>query len=292
MRCSLGLILAVGCGSPISNQRFIEDELFLAALPGGPRTAAPAAVREAQVTDASLLLHAVEAAAELESLTLILHVSGEALRGQEPDERTDVLRRWGSVPTAATHGGQALLWWVSGSVIQPAGGGDLEWVLAVSEEDGGPWVDVGSGRHDPGGHGTVAWDLDAADAIAQLQREESLGPMELEYEELLDTGEPETRYAFPEAVGLPPSYRVQGEEILGWSGPLALTDDGAEWPGAATVRVQQHGGRGEGGVELGGDGLAFEACWTSEGEAVWQGGDPGIESFGRESDCPTGPLES
>lgn len=264
--------------------------MFIGVLPSEARLAPPRAVEVDIPAGADAIpADAKEAAAEWRGLVQVAISSGEALRAAEPDERTEVLRRWDSVHAASDYTGGALavpddpLWWVQGEIVQPDGG-PFEWTIAVSPREEGPYVEVAWGEDDGEGAGTIAIDLDAAAATFSLAPEVPPGTVEADY---ADDEAARTVSATWTPLGVPVSFEVVGDNVLAFTGTFAgITEDGLAWPGGVTVFHTPDGGWSE-GVVIDGDGdeIGFTSCWDGAGQVQWQAGDPGVATEGGAAAC-------
>lgn len=276
--------LVAGCGDPISNQLLYEDELFLAALPSIDRLAPPADVRIARVGTSALLASAVAQAATLETLAYVVGVTGEALRGQPPDERSDAVRAWDPVSTAIRldEDSPSVVFWVRGEVAEPAGRGDLDWTIEVAPAREGPWVVAGRGAHE-GLSGSFTWEI--ADHAALLAPgEETPDHFAIAYTDP-EPGRPRSLMVDDEDLEFGGTWDVAGEQLLTWIGPVALTPGSAGAPGAAQIlHDPELGGRGTGVVVTVDGELPFDACWDANGNDVWVSGG-GAPTAGDASRC-------
>jgi hypothetical protein len=282
------LLLAAGCGAPISNQVFLEEALFRGVLPSEARLEAPRAVELAPRGDAGVLAAAKEAAAQWQGLVEVAVASGEQLREAEPVERTDVARRWEriDVVTNRVAGGplgfpdDTARFWVEAEILQPDDG-SLEWTIAVAADEDGPYELVGEGEDDGEGAGSLTWDLALTASALGTAPPEPLGTLELTYEPPAD-GEDREVLGTHTAGALVEPYVIVGDYLLGFTGELDVT--GAPLPGGATVVHGEEGGRAE-GVVFGEPEIGFRACWDAAGTLVWQAVDGG-ETVGVEASCP------
>ena len=289
----VGLSVLTGCGDPISNQVFLEEALFLGALPSSPRFEAPHLVLVAPNGDAEVLRSAKAAAAAWDGWWAIPIAAGEQLRLAIPDERTEVKRRWEAVNVATRLNASAIgldvddvtEFWVQAEILQPDGG-DVEWTIALATSADGPWTGVGRGV-DRGGAGELSWDLTATVSALGVEPPGPLGILEADYEDLdpdvgLERSVGATLTPFP---GIVLSFSAISDGFFGFTSELAVTDDGERWPGGAAV-LHGEGGWAEGVVFRDGIELTFTSCWDASGGLVWQEGDPGIVTVGLEAGCP------
>lgn len=292
-----------GCGAPISNQVFLEEALFLGALPTEARFGAPASVLLAPNGDAAVLKSAKQAASDWDDLWGLLIAAGDQLQRATPDESTDVVRRWSGVDVATRLLGDStglpagvLTFAVSAEIVRPDDG-DVSWELGFAPTIDGPFTTAVSGTHTNdelvGPHGVLDWDVTATVTALGAQPSAPLGIVSAEYIDHDDTIDylrnvTASRTLLP---GLVESYALVGDETFGFAGQFLVSSDGADWTGGASVYHGSFGGWGHGVALVDGAPLAFDACWDANGLAVWQGGDAGIAAFGDASRCPiTDPL--
>lgn len=289
----VGLSVLTGCADPISNQVFLEEALFLGALPGAARFEAPHLVLVAPNGDAEVLRSAKVAAAAWDGWWAIPIAAGEQLRLTVPDERTEVKRRWEAVNVATRLNASSIgldvddvtEFWVQAEILQPDGG-DVEWTIALATAEDGPWTGVGRGV-DRGGAGDVTWDLSATVGALGVEPPGPLGILQADYEDL----DPDVGYARSVEATLTPfpgivlSFSAIGDGFFGFTSELAVTDDGERWPGGAAV-LHGEGGWAEGVVFRDETELTFTSCWDAAGGLVWQAGDAGIATVGLETSCP------
>jgi hypothetical protein len=279
-------LLLAGCASPISNTPFAEEAAFLAALPDARTWLAPLDVARAPVGDDPVLFAAKEAAGSWDGWVEGPVTLGEALRAREPDERTDVARRWSGVEVIANYTGAVLSapeprrLWVDGEVVRLEDG-SYRASVAVAPAADVPGVEVGVGQR-AGAGGSARWDLDALFAAYGVAV--APGPLALDVR-----GEDEFARRLDGTVGDGPGaseWTLDGSTTIGFSADLAITRDGATWPAAIEATVQaDDGGRAEGVLATGGGGTAFEACWDGAGNTTWLGGDAGIARTGEPGVC-------
>jgi hypothetical protein len=292
-----GLSVLGACADPISNQVFLDEALFLGALPSEARFGAPQQVLVAPNGDASVLRAAKVSAAGWDGWWALPIAAGDQLRVTVPDERTDVKRRWEAVNVATRLGAASLgfdvddviEFWVQAEILQPDGG-DVEWTMAVALSEDGPWTGVGSGL-DRGGAGEVSWDLSATVGALEVEPTEPPGLLTADYTDVdPDFGDQRTVDAtlapFP-GIALP--FYAASDSFFAFTANLSVTDDGAPWPGGAMVLHTAEGGRAEGVVLQTIDGdeaeRTFASCWDGSGTLLWQTGDPGISALGDASAC-------
>lgn len=290
------LVTLAGCGAPISNEPFVDEAVFLGALPSTERLHAPSAVLLAPNGDADVLRAAKTAAAEWDTWWAIAAATGDELRAVPPDERTEVARRWNGLNVAARltantfgNAGAVIDWWVTAEVVEPAEG-DPAWTIAIGTSEDGPFTAVGAGSG-ADGSGCVTWDLPGTAEALALDPPAPLGVLDATFTDLdpvLGVRRADLAY---EVDGVVLPYAVAGEELLAFTGLLAVTDDGASWPGFATATHTATGGRAQGLVLEEGVERTFTSCWDANGLLVWQGGEGGVVDAGAsEGACPIGPF--
>lgn len=285
------LIWAAGCATPISNAPFTDEAEFLAALPEEASWAAPTDVLRSPRGADGVLLATLAAGARWEGWVEGPVVLGEALRSREPDERTDVARRWRRREVNANYTGASLRTdeprrlFVEAEVVLLEDGA-FRSVIGVAPTEDGPWVEVSTATRD-GDQLEATWHLD--DLFAAHGVDERPGDLILE----LTDGPEDWRRELVATVGVGAAstdWRLRSEDLLGFSAPLQVTADGLEWPAAVDVTVVP----GQGGVATGvvftTDGtLGFTACWDAAGDPVFRGGDAGVATTGGAGACVDAP---
>jgi hypothetical protein len=272
---------------------FLDEALFLGALPSGDRFGAPEQVLVAPNGNAGILRSAKGAAAAWEGWWSVPLAAGEQLRATAPDQRTEVKRAWDAVNVASRLRGASIGidpeevtdFWVRAEIVQPDGA-DIEWEIFVAQEEDGPWTGVGSGI-DRGGAGEVTWDLSATVGALGVEPPGPLGILQADYEDRspdagFERAVSATLTPFPGYVA---SFYAAGQTFFGFTSELAVTTDGESWPGGAAV-LHAEGGWAEGVVLQEDTERAFRSCWDADGTLIWQAGDPGIAAIGVESACP------
>ena len=273
----------MGCGNPITNAQFYEDELFLAALPSPDRLAPPSEVRLARVGDSRLLAEAVEQSAHLETLMTLPALSGQALRETPTIERSETRRAWDPVETATIIEGDVVSWWVRGSVILPPGLNIATWTIEVSTTADGPWAPVGTGARDPSGTAEFTWDVFTHTQL--LAVDSSIGVIEVSVTDATDDTPREVAVEEQVQVQLPFSWHGIHEGLIIWIGDIDLVGDGVRIPGAAQVHhVEDFGGYGFGTVLRETGDVPFQSCWDAQGNLLWHLGGA-LDTFGAASDC-------
>lgn len=292
------LVLLAACGAPISNAPFLEEARFLGALPSRERLGPPANVFLAPSSDSSVLSAAKQAATEYDALVTLPILIGDRLRGVVPTQRTDIRRAWdptellldpsGSLPVAAS----SLTAWIQGSVEIPSSG-DLVLELQLARDRDGPWTQVASGTYDGERAGTLSWDLAATATALELQPTIPLAGLEVNFDDLGqdDLGDRQLDASYGHAASIAQLWVIVSDAVLGFSGLLQVTEDGALLPGGATVVHTAYGGWGVGTVLTATGELAFETCWSEVGLTVYEDGDEGVRRSGDRSACVEGALE-
>jgi hypothetical protein len=260
---------------------------MVAALPSEERVGPPSQVRLARVGNAAVLQLAVEQAATVGDLTEVMARSGDALRAAVPDTRTEVARGWSSVQAAGDLDGRRS-WWVRGEVLQPSAGEDLTWTIELASDPDGPFTPVGLGGHEPDGDGAIVWEL--GPTLEVLGLDPSLAPGTLEVAYGTDGELRATELTYVDGADTLGPWTLVGDQFLGWEGPMALLpdDDGDGEPevayGAAVVYVGDEGGWGVGELYPAGTSLAFDTCWSAQGDRLYEGGE--IDPLGDADTCP------
>lgn len=285
MRSATWLALLTGCGAPISNAAFYEDELFLSGFPSFGSLASPVQLREAPVGDSVALSLAVSAAADLDGVTAPLAASGEILRQVDPTEREALLRVWDPVVTGLEVDGTPVEWAVRAEATRPMGGTTIEWTLEGSSA-GSAWTLLGSGTWD-GVSARYTWELGEHGALLQLadplpvQISIETGPTE--------EGERMVLVEEVDPVGLGVAWHGLGEQSLSFGGSFALTEDTQTWPGALqAVHQPDLGGWAVGTLFTAEGELPVRICWNADGNDVFRS--EGLSPIGAESDCPSEPT--
>jgi hypothetical protein len=277
-----------GCANPISNEVLNADEQFLAALPSTDRVGFTGPFRGlgADEDDDPVLRHGLEIADDLDALLSLMTGVSDILRTSTPSTRTDTNRDWEARSIVAPDDATADLWWVRASIVRASAEADLLWSIEGSASADGPWVEVGSGRHDPDGIGDLFWDFEATGEVFGTDLP---GVLEVDYDESTPDREVDLTVFFTDG-SLPAQFGLFGRNAFTWTGDFTLTDDGLTWPGGAAIVVLDTGaGRSIGGIELLDGPLEFESCWASTGQTTWLEattvGDVTIPAVGEEADC-------
>jgi hypothetical protein len=275
-------LVLLGCGAPISNAVFYEDAAFLAVLPSAHELHAPVAFATAPDGSCDLLLGGVDAAAALDAAVGPAAASGDALRAEPADERSDVHRRWDPVTVAATVPDGVAVWWITAEIVRPQGGATSFTMDAATDADG-DYAPIGSGSMSSDGAVTLAWDLAVA---GELVGTDATGTLEASWTDITDA-ERQVDVQVVDGDGLPtgPAWSLVGTDGFAWSGFFTVTDDGAQLPGWTLAVQTEAGGRTRGQVWRDAEPLAFEACWDGDGKQIWLDGDAGIAADGDEAGC-------
>ncbi len=300
MRSCGVLVGLVACGSPISNAPFLEEARFLGALPSRERLGPPERVFLAPNSDNAVLDAAKRSATEYDELVTLPILVGDRLRGVVPTQRTDIRRAWDptellldlseALPPGAGQGSLAA--WVQGVVEIPASGDlQLEIELALAQE--GPWERVATGTYDGSSAGTLSWDLAASASALKLAPSVPLAQLDVTFDDLAQEEQAERQLdvAYGHTASIAQLWVIVSDSVLGFSGLLQVTEDGALLPGGATVVHTPYGGWGLGTVLTASGELAFETCWSEVGLTVYAGGDEGVRRSGSRDACPEGALE-
>lgn len=302
----LTLVVAAGCGNPISNALFIEDAEFLAAVPNfedlrvefpgevEAHAGAPAIPLPGHAAD--LRAQSAAVAANLELTLADLMTLGDFIRGDEPSTREDDLRSWG--PASLENGSRALLL----VDIVRSGVGQYDWGFMLGESSAGPWVPFYEGTHYSGatvaeGDGSLEADIGLLAGALDQQRE---GVVQVEYDlregitiqlMLLD---------YRETAGEAPIDAFYRHETDGSGaadfqyGLEAELSEGEQrervgvrtrWEADTAMRAdsRMYGG------DLGSEVFTMSQCWDEQGALVYQADSWGmVEPLGSESDCAFG----
>jgi hypothetical protein len=276
--------LLSGCGSPITNHVLVEDFEFLDALPSRSRHAGPTAVMNAPLKDALLLQEAQQAGDNLNQLTEAIFTVSDVLLATVPDERNTTLRSWEPVSVVDERDDEVFLFWVQAELLRTDDSQDIVWTIQAAADTDGPFVDVGTGRHDPSGAGSFRWDISAH---AVLIGEQAEGTLEVKYE-VDEDGARISEYRVEEQFfGTDQLWVTHGQAALAFTSVLELTEDGLEWPGwVQTVHVPEKGGRALGALyKSENDVFNFASCWSADGVSQWVHGDVDIATHGTETNC-------
>lgn len=279
-----GLVVLGGCGAPISNDVFYEDEAFLAPLPSEARLALPDALVGAEAGDCAVFAAALDAADSYTDVVAPIIAAGEALRVEPPDTRTESLRAWEAVTVAAETGAGAAFGWVSAEIVRPDDGA-ATWTMSIAADAGGPWIEVAAGDGDTAA-ADFTWSLDASDPVFGL----SIGGSAAVgwAGETTDTQEVTVDLRAADAGTTVRSWATYGGLAFGWTGTFSVTDDGEALPGWAVALHQGDGGRAEGAVVQNDGESRFVVCWDADGDVVYEGGDAGMNAGGDEGACVVG----
>lgn len=287
MRSEPVMIAAIalsGCASPITNASFYEDADFVQAIPGAHELAAPTGFASAPEGANDVFVAAVDAAHAYSTAIGALVACGDAVRGEPPEDRTDVLRSWRATTVAFSTDNGVAFGWIEVTIARSPDGSS-SFAIAAAPDAGGPYADVAAGSHLPDGSGHLTWDGEAAATAFDL---DDVGELTADW---LWTGDPSARTATvaqTPRIGAPASWSLSGSTFA-WSGDLRVTDDGSAWPGWAEALTTVEGGRADGEVQRDTEVIAWETCWNADGTAVYRGGDAGVTVSGDPAACPTAP---
>lgn len=271
------MILLFGCGSPISNQVFLDEASFVGALPSEARLHAPGNVLLAPDGDAEVLRVAKGEAARWDAWWRVAAATGEELRATPATERTEVVRRWDPLNVAARGvlgEPDVLDWWAVAEVVVPAGAAPT-WTISIAATEDGPFVEVGSGETDSG-VGAIDWDL-AGTAEALGITLDPLGTLAASFTDS-DPNYGGARSAGADYAldGFEAPFGLVGEEVFVFTAPLAITTDGEAWLAFATVVHTGDGGRAQGVVLEAGVERSFTSCWDGDGQLLYQAGEGSV----------------
>jgi hypothetical protein len=253
-------LLFVACGDPVSNAVFYEDALFLAGFPDDVRFGPPALIAAAPPGDSVWL-----AAAQGVSTGLALELGpalilGAALRDTPPDLRTDTYREWAPFPVVGPLGGSA---WARAEATRPESG-TVTWTVEVSPDATGPWIEAGSGRHEPSGAGQTLIRMRGDDLRFDPE------VLVLDYDVAESGRFLEIALVDPRVPGADPLgyWQINGDDSVAWTGTFDVA--GAARPGVALVLQGFAGGRSEVLVADGGGhprpvGVDVLGCWRHRG---------------------------
>lgn len=288
------ILLLMACSGDLSNQVFVEDAAFRAALPQ-PEELALAWPEGATVPDEppALLGLALEGLGDtvewgerfLEATTYVSYTA--------PSERAEHYRVWGPVPWDEVPG-----WFVRAELSRTSDESLYGIGVSASDTTEGPWVEFLTGTFTPEPVEGSPWRGEASWRVGELSEgiEEDDGLVVLRY------GADEARLlslSFNPDAGSPSAYEIAQAEDL--SGEVLLTTqddffgdgDGREERLVSLAQWDATGaGRGDARVSGGSLGLLqvdLHQCWGSDGVLVWQGGyedDAWWPHVGDEADCP------
>jgi hypothetical protein len=302
----LVLVLAVGCGNPISNALFIEDAEFLAAVPtfedlrvdfpaeAEPFGAAPAIPLPGHAADLRAQTAAV--ADNLELTLADLMTLGTFIRSDEPSAREEDLRSWG--PSSLENGTRTLLL----VDIVRSGVGQYDWAFMLGESSAGPWEPFYEGTHYSGatvseGDGSLEADIGA---LAVALGEERQGTVAVEYDQREGTLLQLDLRDYREAEADEPTnahyrYQADGSGAADFQYGLEAQLAGGEarervgvrtrWLASTAMRADSR----MAGGDLASDDLTMSQCWDETGTLVYQ-----VDSWdllvpvGAVSDCAFG----
>lgn len=271
----LGLLLTGCYDSPVSNSVFLEDAIFLAALPSEERLLPPPQIADAELGDAVLLRTAVDAERQYLELMAPVMESAMQLRRSTPMDRSEVHRTWQPVPVVVISP-TPRTWWVRATILAPADDA-ISWTIDVAPGQDGPWTGAGSGWHD-GLNGGFSWDRRSLGDSGLLNIDYALDAswgrdVYIEYNSFGVAGEA-------------PLWGLHGDDVMSFTDErLELTGDGDSWPSASVVYVGPDGGRADGHLWQDGEQQVYTECWDGEGDRTYIGGDSAIENSGSASAC-------
>ena len=280
------LLALLACGAPITNAPFLEEAEFVGLMPTSDRFGAPVEVLAAPSGDA-VLLEAKIAAEGYRDLVDVPTLLGDHLQALGPSIREENLRVW--EPSKVTTDDVELF--VQAEVERPVrAGGDLLLAIEIGPTRGGPWTPVAEGAWDGDSRGELVWDLDATASALEVVVTEPLGTISASFDDrgFLES-ERVVELDYTLQTGEAASFVAAGDVLLSFGAVLQVTDDGASWPGYATVvHHADAGGYASGGVFVGEDEIGFVRCWNAAGATVHVRGDAGIATVGEESACIEG----
>ncbi len=301
---SLPALLAA-CDNPISNQIFVEDAEFLAALPNEERhtvrfvedleadddAAKSLLPLPGQLEEPDLSLWGEELAVQANLALAELMLLTSYARDSEPSLREESVRSWG--PTSLSTGTRALL---LADVVR-SGVGQYDWAFQLAENSAGPWESFFSGTHFAGatvaeGSGSFQADLSL---LALHQERDGEGMVEAVYDDrdgaLLDLALSGYRASLedePLDARLICARSSQGGGDFQYEASVELLAVGSErtlvrarWNANGEVRADALASGGELEEELG-----LSQCWDGAGSLVYQLDDQGLyQALGSEDDC-------
>lgn len=279
------LLHLITCGD-ISNEPFLEDAEYLAALPSEKRHTVDLEEPEADVMEPSLLTNTTLISHAVNGTILLLLENVETVRALPPTTRSPVQRTWGPYDRGA--GLQ-----VSAQMTR-SGFGQFDWEFhgLKDRED----VIFLSGTHQAGetvsaGLGDFVWDYGAT---AALQGEVGAGVLTVVYDNregvdlLVDIGDWNQPGVFTGDFGY--AYRLVGgagdfqyvtSEVPEWSAEVAFYSVRTRW-------IVGQGGRSDAVVTGGGlaEPLEWVQCWAASGAGVYDYDTLGVtEPYGDQADC-------
>ncbi len=158
------VVWLIGCGASLSNEVFLEDADFLAALPGREQLAAtyPGSPGCGAIGDdvASLYTLTVCSLEGTDNLLAQTTATTDVVRAVAPTERDTDYRRWGPGAWDLAPGA-----WLLGEMSRSGTGAYYAWTFSVAESVDGPWEPLLDGYHYGGaeaistGVGAFDWDV-------------------------------------------------------------------------------------------------------------------------------------
>lgn len=284
------LLLLTACGSTFSNDLFLDDADFAAALPGAEHLALSYPVPAEGMVEEPADLYALT----VQTLTVggaILALATDAtaqVLALPPTERGEDYRVWGPFPYEENPD-----WFLRVEMSRSSTGATYSYAFQVAETSAGPWAELLEGRHEVGedevalGEGTVWW------------REPSgQGEVEITY----DLRETPTIGAVVTAVDLgggPLSQRWTWTAEADGGGRLSHSQPADAVPALhgssdETLSLQSRwlgDGTGRGDAWLTGGDLytttvQLRQCWSSAGLATWSWDSEGwTEELGASEAC-------
>lgn len=286
------LIVAIGCGSPISNAPFRDEPQFVAVLVDDEEVATPAAFDppDDDATLAPLLTRTILAARDYRDfMALPLEISRQ-LRDVGPTTRTLTRRTWAPsalvVPITTEDAPRLETLWVRADVLK-LDDRRFEARIDVAAEETGTFETVGTAVDDGAGEAQWRWEIAAAARLLGLPVSPDLGTFEFGLDP--DGADGERRVEARHGTGpvLGNFWVVEGATGFGFNGRFEVTGDGFSWPGELFALELEDGGVASGRVDVADERLEFAACWDSTGRPLWQGGpDPRIVQMGDPTACP------
>lgn len=279
MRSSLAaacLFAASGCAEPLSNALFIEDALYVRALPDAAALSPAADLDLEAPTGAGPWALAGARRDYLDRIAPLAAV-GDAVRAAPPAIRGADLRRWEDLTVGWTDSQGVRFAWFD-VIITRSADGDLTYgVDGRWDEDAAP-MSVWSGASPTDG----AASIDVPDLRPWLGDTDAPG-LQVAWSAPADGG---AAALVAEQLGPVGAIATWHVEDLGfaWTGAFQVTEDGATWPGWAVAVADGTGGRARGEV-FGPETATFGACWAPDGAQTWLGGDPVVRAEGDPAAC-------
>lgn len=287
------MILALlACGAELSNEVFLEDADFLAALPsrevlvvGYPGSPGCEAVDD---DDASLYALSLCAMEGTDDLLALVAATTEVVRNVAPTERDTDYRRWGPGAWDLVPGA-----YLTAEMTRSSTGAYYTWTFSVAEDEAGPWEVLLDGHHYGGavevaaGRGAFSWDVEQQ---YRFDDQPGVGLVTVSYDRTADLELLLEAEEVAIGVGASPAsadwwYTATDE------GDGAFEYQSADSFGAgvvATVRTRfdvDGAGRGD-AVVNGGAEVNYVQCWGGDGALAWQWDAWGAsEEVGSEGAC-------